>query len=179
LERAGLEIFDVELNDVYGGSFRVFAKKKNNFRFQPTQRLQEVLNNEIAWGIFKESTYSDFMDRINYSKKELKDLLERFKFEGKRTWIYGASTKGNTIMQFCGIGPDLVEAAADSNSFKFGKYMVGSNIPIVNEERLRQEKPDYLLALPYSFIDAFRQRERELVERGTRFIMPLPKVKVI
>lgn len=179
LEKAGLEIFDVELNDVYGGSFKIFAKKKGNPNFSKTRRLQETLEEELKWGIFKTSTYSDFMNRINFEKQKLINLLEKIKKEGKRTWIYGASTKGNTIMQFCGIGKELIEAAADSNSFKFGKYMIGTNIPIFDENKLRQEKPNYLLALPYSFVDAFKEREKELVNSGTQFIIPLPEVKIV
>ncbi len=179
LEKAGLELFDVQLNDVYGGSFRIFAKKKGNLKYPRTMRLQQNLNEELDWGIFNTSTYTEFMARITRTKQELIALLERIKREGKKTWIYGASTKGNTIMQFCGIGPNLVQAAADSNPFKFGKYMIGSEIPIFDETKLRHERPDYLLALPYSFVKGFRERERELVEKGTNFIVPLPDVKVI
>ena len=179
LEKTGLEPFDVELNDVYGGSFRVFAKKKDNPNFKPTKRLQKNLEEELSWGIFETSTYSGFMNRINETKKDLRGLIKKIKDEGKNIWIYGASTKGNTIMQFCDIGPDSIEAAADSNPFKFGKYMIGSDIPIVDEKKLRKEKPNYLLTLPYSFVNAFREREKELVEKGTKFIIPLPEVKVI
>lgn len=179
LEKAGLEIFDVELNNVYGGSFRVFAKKKGNSRFFPTRKLQQILDDELNWGIFQTSTYSEFMKRINQTKEELKILLEEIKKQGKKIWIYGASTKGNTIMQFCNFGPKLIDGAGDSNPFKFGKYLVGSDIPIHNEEKLRQEQPDYLLALPYSFIEEFKQREKDLVEKGTKFIIPLPEVKIV
>jgi len=179
LEEAGLEIFDVILNDVYGGSFRVFAKKKGNPNFPITQRLKDTLKEELDWGIFRESTYADFMDRINKTKTDLKQLLQKIKSEGKRIWVYGASTKGNTIMQFCDIGGNLVEAAADSNSFKFGKYLIGSDIPIYNEAELREKCPEYLLALPYSFVNAFKEREKELVEKGTKFIVPLPEVKIL
>ncbi|MCX6742167.1 MAG: methyltransferase domain-containing protein [Candidatus Pacearchaeota archaeon] len=179
LEKAGLEVFDVILNDVYGGSFRIFAKKKSNSNFPVTERLKSVLQEEIDWGVFKEETYGDFMSRINKTRDDLKELLKKIKSEGKRTWIYGASTKGNTIMQFCDIGPSLVEAAADSNPFKFNKYLIGSDIPIYDEVKLRKECPEYLLVLPYSFIDAFKEREKELVAKGTKFILPLPRVKVV
>jgi 2-polyprenyl-3-methyl-5-hydroxy-6-metoxy-1,4-benzoquinol methylase len=179
LEKANLELFDVELNDVYGGSFRIFAKKKDNPNFKPTKRLQNTLEQELNEGIFETQTYSSFMSRINRTKEDLNYLIEQIKNKGKNIWIYGASTKGNTIMQFCNIGPESIEAAADSNPFKFGKYMIGSDIPIVDENKMRQEKPDYLLALPYSFVDAFKKREKELVEGGTKFIVPLPEVKIV
>ncbi len=179
LERAGLEPFDVELNNVYGGSFRVFAKKKGNQNFMPTKRLRENLEEEVSGGIFNPETYSHFIDRISKTKRDLQGLVKEIKSEGKKIWVYGASTVGNTIMQFCDIGRDSIVAAADSNPFKFGKYMIGSDIPIVNEETMRGKNPDYLLALPYSFIDSFRQREKALVERGTKFIVPLPEVRIL
>jgi SAM-dependent methyltransferase len=179
LEKANLELFDAELNDVYGGSFRVFAKKKGNTKFNKTEQLERILKGELKEGIFKKSTYSGFMNRINKTKEDLTNLIQEIKEEGKNIWIYGASTKGNTIMQFCGIGPESIEAAADSNPFKFGKYMVGSDIPIVDEKKLREKRPDYLLALPYSFVEGFKQREKELVDSGTKFIVPLPEVKIV
>jgi len=178
-EKANLELFDVELNDVYGGSFRTFAKKKGNPNFRSTERLQNTLEKELKDGIFKTSTYTGFMDRINKTKEDLNHLIKNLKENGKSIWIYGASTKGNTIMQFCDINSDLIEAAADSNPFKFGKYMIGTDIPIFDENKMRQEKPDYLLALPYSFVDAFKKREEYLIKQGTKFIVPLPEIKVI
>ncbi len=179
LDQAGLEIFDVILNDVYGGSFRVFAKKKGLAKHPVTERLTKNLKDELTWGIFNTKTYSDFMDRINKTKTDLQKLLQKIKDEGKSIWVYGASTKGNTIMQFCEVGQNFIEAAADSNSFKFGKYLVGSDIPIRDEKTMRDAAPDYLLALPYSFVPSFREREKTLVDHGTRFIVPLPEVKVI
>lgn len=179
MEKAGLKLFDVELNDVYGGSFRVFAKKKDNPNFNPTKRLEDILTKEVEDGIFETETYTGFMDRINSTKNDLKFLLKSIKSKGKKVWIYGASTKGNTIMQFCDIKGDLVDAAADSNPFKFGKYIIGSDIPIYDEKKLREVKPDYLLALPYSFVEGFKVREKELMEHGTKFIVPLPEVKIV
>lgn len=179
MEKAGLKLFDVELNDVYGGSFRVFAKKKDNPHFKPTKRLEDVLEKEIKDGIFDTKTYTGFMERVDDSKNDLKFLLEEIKKSGKKTWIYGASTKGNTIMQFCDIKGDLIEAAADSNAFKFNKYIIGSDIPIYDEKVMREAKPDYLLALPYSFVNGFKEREKELVDKGTKFIVPLPEVKIV
>jgi len=106
-------------------------------------------------------------------------LITRIKAEGKSIWIYGASTKGNTILQYCGLGNMEIDAAADSNAFKIGKYIIGSDIPIKDEKTMREARPDYLLALPYSFVDGFMKREAELIARGTKFIVPLPDVKVI
>jgi len=179
LDKAGLEVFDVLLNDVYGGSFRIFAKKKGNKKYPATDRLKLNLHDEEKWGVFKLSTYTDFMRRIEKTKTELIKLINNLNKEGKKIWVYGASTKGNTILQYCEIGARELVAAADSNSFKFGKFLIGSDIPVKDEDTMRNLKPDYLLALPYSFVDAFRKREANLVNQGTRFIVPLPEVKVI
>ncbi|MDP3698741.1 MAG: class I SAM-dependent methyltransferase [Nanoarchaeota archaeon] len=179
LDRAGLEIFDVALNDVYGGSFRVLAKKKGDPTYKITDRLLKNLQEELAGGIFDNLIYKRFMERVDSSRRELCEVIDRLKKEGKNIWVYGASTKGNTIMQYCGIGAREITAAADSNPFKFGKYLIGSDIPIRDEKAMRSEKPDYLLVLPYSFVQAFQERESDLIQMGTRFIVPLPEVKII
>jgi hypothetical protein len=179
MEKAGLEIFDVIINDVYGGSFRLFIKKKNCSKYPKSKRYNKELKNEKKIGIYHPTTYKKFMKKIEKSRKDLLSLCKKIKLEGKNIWIYGASTKGNTILQYCKINQKLISAAADSNPFKFGKYMIGSNIPIKKESEMHIKKPEYLLALPYSFVDAFIEREANLVKNGTKFIVPLPKVKII
>jgi hypothetical protein len=179
MERAGLEVFDVMLNDVYGGSFRIFVKKTSNTKLKTTKRLRKILDDEKKQKLTNTKTYTDFMNRIEKTKTDLKKLIAKIKKQNKSIWIYGASTKGSTILQFCDITNKDIVAAADSNPFKFGKYIIGADIPIKDEKALRKAKPDYLLALPYSFVDGFISREKELVKNGTKFIVPLPRVKVI
>ncbi len=178
LDQIGLEMFDVLENDVYGGSFRVFAKKKGHAGYPTTERCTALLARELTEGIFDVATYTAFMARVNKTRDDLKALLAKIKAEGKTVWVYGASTKGDTILQYCGIGSADIVAAADSNPFKPGKYMIGSDIPIKTEDEMRAAKPDYLLSLPYSFTDAFMQREAALIAGGTKFIVPLPDVIV-
>jgi len=179
MEQIGLEVFDVMENDVYGGSFRVFVKKQGNTRFAPTERYQQILQRELSEGLFDPATYQAFMKRVEKTRDDLCALLKKIKEDGKTVWIYGSPLKGNTILQYCGIGKDDIVAAADSNPFKVGKYIIGSDIPIKGEEEMRKTKPDYLLALPYSFVDGFMKREAELIAYGTRFIVPLPEVKIL
>lgn len=179
MERVGLEIFDCELNDVYGGSFRIFVKKKSNKGIRINKRVAKILADENKLGIYNLRTYKKFMTKINKTKTELIKLLTKLKKSNRSIWVYGASTKGNTILQFCGINTKLITAAADSNPFKFNKIMIGSEIPIFDEEKMRKSKPDYLLSLPYSFTNTFIERERKLVNLGTKFIVPLPNVKVL
>jgi hypothetical protein len=106
-------------------------------------------------------------------------LLQRLKDEGKTVLGYGASTKGNTLLQYYGIGPELLPAIADRNPEKHGRITAGTHIPIISESEMRQRRPDYLFCLPWHFIDAFVQRESEFLARGGRFIVPLPELKII
>lgn len=179
MEKAGLEIFDVLENDVYGGSFRVFAKKRGCTRFAPTDRYKANVAAELEMGIYDPKTYEAFGARIAKTREDLRRLCAGFKEQGKTIWVYGASTKGNTILQYCNLGKDDIVAAADASSFKVGKYIVGADIVIRDEEAMRAAAPDYLLALPYSFVDAFVARETQLVARGTKFIVPLPEVRLV
>lgn len=179
MERVGLEVFDVTLNDVYGGSFRVFVKKKECKRFLQTDRYHANLREELELGIFDPSTYQEFMRRVEKTRTDLSTLCKSLKAQGKTLWVYGASTKGNTILQFCDLGKDDIIGAADANPFKLGKYIIGADIPIKDEASMRAARPDYLLALPYSFVDGFMKREAELVAMGTKFIVPLPAVRII
>jgi len=179
MAKAGLEVFDVMLNDVYGGSFRIFVKKKENKRLKRTTRLKKILEDETRIGVNKIQTYRMFMKGVGKTKKDLLSLIKKITSQKKKIWIYGASTKGNTILQYCGLSHKDIEAAADSNPFKFGKYIIGGDIPIKDEEEMRKQKPDYLLALPYSFVDSFMKREGKLIKSGTKFILPLPQVVVL
>ncbi len=179
MQELGLEVFDVLENDVYGGSFRVFVKKKGCAKFPQTERLRANLQKEVEEGLYELATYEKFMQRIEKTRADLQALCKKIKAEGKSIWVYGASTKGNTILQYCGIGKNEITAAADSNPFKHGKYIIGSDIPIKDEAEMRAAKPDYLLSLPYSFTEAFAKREADLLKQGTKFIIPLPEVKVI
>ena len=175
MQRAGLDIYDVELNDVYGGSVRAFIQHAGGPRSH-TDRLASAIAAEARAGLGQVATYRAFAERVDDSRRELRTLLDRLRREGRRTWIYGASTKGNTIAQYCGLTADDTPYAADTNPFKWGKYLIGTDIPIVTEAELREAKPDYLLALPYSFVDGFLAREAALVAGGSRFIVPLPTV---
>lgn len=178
-EKAGLEIFDVTQNNVYGGSFRIFVKKRGCLKYPKSKRYNQELKKEKKIEIYNPITYKKFMQRVEKTRTDLISLCKKIKLQKKSIWIYGASTKGNTILQYCKMTKKLIDAAADANPFKFGKYMIGSDIPIKNENALHKSKPDYLLVLPYGFVNEFIKRELDLMKKGTKFIVPLPKVKVI
>ncbi len=111
--------------------------------------------------------------------KKLHDLLADLKNQGKRVHIYGASTKGNTILQFCGIDKNLIECAAERNPDKYGARTLGTDIPIVSEEDSRALSPDYYLVLPWHFKAEFIEREREMLNKGVGFIFPLPSIEIV
>jgi len=182
----GLKIVDVQLNDVNAGSFRVISTKKNNnldaaaiFTKDIGQyRINSFLLNERSLGMSELNTFKNFKKRVDKQKKTLMDLLCKLRNEGKKVYGYGASSKGNTLLQYYGITPDLVTAIAERQPQKYGLLAAGSWIPIISEEEMRAAKPDYLLILPWHFIHEFLHREKDFLSRGGKFITPLPEVKV-
>ena len=179
LEEHDLEIFDVELNDVYGGSFRIFVKTKKNDKLNIQNSVDEFLKKEDEFGLEKKETYLNFANRVNSLKNKLNDFIKKEISNGKLIYAYGASTKGNTLLQFYNLNNKLISKAADRDSKKFGKMTVGSNIPVISEEQARAEKPDYFLVLPWHLVDFFKERENEFLNNGGKFIVPLPDFKII
>ena len=179
LEEHDLEIFDVELNDVYGGSFRIFVKTKKNDKINIQNSVDEFLKKEDEFGLEKKGTYLNFANRVNSLKNKLNDFIKKEISNGKLIYAYGASTKGNTLLQFYNLNNKLISKAADRDSKKFGKMTIGSNIPVISEEQARDEKPDYFLVLPWHLVDFFKERENEFLNNGGKFIVPLPDFKII
>ena len=179
LEEHNLEIFDVELNDVYGGSFRIFVKTKRNDKINIQNSVDEFLKKEDEFGLEKKETYLNFANRVNSLKNKLNDFIKKEISNGKLIYAYGASTKGNTLLQFYNLNNKLISKAADRDSKKFGKMTVGSNIPVISEEQARDEKPDYFLVLPWHLVDFFKERENKFLNNGGKFIVPLPDFKII
>jgi ABC-type Fe3+-hydroxamate transport system substrate-binding protein len=123
--------------------------------------------------------YKDFQDRIDVHKKELTSLLKDLKKERKKIHIYGASTKGNTILQWCGIDNTIIDYAAERNPDKYGAHTLGTDIPIISEAESRAMNPDYYLVLPWHFKKEFIERERETLSKGVRLIFPLPTIEIV
>jgi hypothetical protein len=173
LERSGLQVEDVELNDVNGGSFRLYIRHAGFVK--ETQAVRDMRAAEKSMKLTDVQTYRDFASRIQKNKAEMIAFLETQKKLGKTVIGYGASTKGNTILAYYGIGPDLISYVADRNPIKWGRQTV-TRIPIISEDEARKMNPDYFLALPYHFMDEFLQREQEFVKRGGKFISPIPRL---
>lgn len=177
LKRHNLEIFNVELNDVNGGSFRTYIQHKGQRPISRNVRNLEEFEKKMK--LTSKKTYRDFAFRVLESKKKLLDFIKKEIKKGKKVYVYGASTKGNTLLQFCNLNKNFIKAAADRNPDKWGKKTVGTLIPIISEEEARRDYPDYFLVLPWHFIEEFVQREEEFLRLGGKFIVPLPKLRII
>ncbi len=182
LQRHDLEVFDVEINDVNGGSFRIYVKHRGaNIKGLPgnEDRLRNQKAYEEKKGFEDLKVYNEFTTQIEKSKNELMTFLSKETKEGKKIFIYGASTRGLVVLQYFGINNKLISGATDMNSDKWGKYIVGTSILIMSVEEYRKQKPDYLLVLPYHFLEEIKQQEAEFLKNGGRMIVAIPKFKVI
>ncbi len=182
LRRAEMKVVNAELNSINGGSIRCFATHTSSFAYRReefAQNLQRLRQDEFDLELDTDKPYKNFQDHINVHREELMSLLKKLKKEGKRIHLYGASTKGNTILQWCGIDNRIVDVAADRNPDKHGAFTLGTDIPIVSEEQSRAMQPDYYLVLPWHFKGEFLQREKAMLDRGTRLIFPLPTIEVV
>lgn len=188
LAAAKLKVVDVQLNDTNGGSFRLYVKKKssnvNSFSTAPYRdvcnvRIESLLTWESGLNMTDFETWNLFFEQINKLKAQTLKFLKQEKAKGKVICGYGASTKGNTLLQYFGIDNTLVTAIAERSSYKFGHKTIGTNIPIISEKEMRQLNPDYLLVLPWHFISEFIEREKEFLNNGGKFIVPCPDFKII
>lgn len=184
LSRHNLQVRDVELNSVNGGSFRIYithSETGNSLRFTDgaDQRVQRMRELEKALGLQNRSTYQAFVDRIHTIRDKTKFCVQNAVTSGKKVYVYGASTRGNTLLQYFGLDAKLLTAAAERNPVKWGKRTIGTNIPIVSEEEARAARPEYMLVLPWQFIDEFVERENAYLASGGTFIVPLPEFRLI
>lgn len=177
LSRHDLEIFDAEINDVNGGSIRTYVKKKKAV-FSITSNINKIREYEKQIGLDDIQSYLEFANRIKELKKKTRTFIENQVKAGKIVYVYGASTRGNTLLQYYELDKTLIRAAADRNPIKWGKKIVGSEIPIISEEQARKEKPDYFLVLPWYFLKEFLEREKEYLQDGGKFIVPLPEFQI-
>ena len=188
MEKNGFKIVDCQLNNTNGGSFRVYVMKENadvrKFATQPHRdvcnfRIQSLLTLEEKLKLDSVDTWMDFYNRILDLKEQTVSFIKSEKEKGKKIWGYGASTKGNTLLQYFGLDNTLIDGIAERSVYKWGLKTVGTNIPMYSEEQMRNEKPDYLLVLPWHFISEFVERERDFLLGGGKFIVPCPKFQII
>jgi SAM-dependent methyltransferase len=182
LKLANLKVFNVSHNNINGGSIRCYATFADNFTYKKDEFIQNIKTmrqEEFDLALDTDQAYKNFQDRVNVHKEELNSLLRKLKKEGNKIHIYGASTKGNTILQWCGIDSRIIDFAAERNPDKYGAYTLGTDIPIISEAESRAMNPDYYLVLPWHFKEEFIEREQESLNKGIGLIFPLPSVEVI
>ena len=184
LTRHGLEIFDAEYRPINEGTLRFYIRKKGkgeNLKIIPgaEKRLKEFRDEEKAMGLSSKRAYDDFVARVDEIKKKTNAFIDGELMKGKKIYGYGASTKGNTLLQYFNLDNTKLIAIADRNPDKWGKKTVGTNIPIVSEEDARKENPDYFFILPWHFLPEFKEREEKFFKQGGGFIIPLPEFGVV
>lgn len=177
----GLEIISAELNDINGGSIRLFIGHQGKHERTAEQQaaLTALRVKEFEMALDAPEPYEAFRLGAERVRDDLVKACNEIKAHGKTIHVYGASTKGNTILQYAGIDHTVIEAAADRNSDKWGSETIATKIPIISEEESRAMNPDYYLALPWHFLAEFLEREQEFLARGGKFIVPLPEVRII
>jgi len=181
-------LVDVELNEVNGGSFRAYVRNCSaaesgfgdaEYRERASDRVRAVREQEGAMALEEAATYREFVLWVQRIKEDVLEFVKEQVGRGKKIYVYGASTKGNTVLQYFGLDCSLISAAAERNPDKWGKVTVGTRIPIVSEEEARAAKPDYFLVLPWHFLEEFQAREKNYLLSGGRFVVPLPHFTLI
>lgn len=179
LSDGGLRILDVKMNAVNGGSFAVTAcHQRASFKSNDAV-ISWLLEQEMHMGLDSPRPFADFKNRVFQHKNELKSLLLELKEAGKTVHGYGASTKGNVLLQFCGITPEEVPYVAEINQEKFGCFTPGSNIPIISDAESKAMNPDYYLVLPWHFKSGIINNEKEFLADGGSLIFPLPEIEIV
>ena len=178
-DRAGFSIIDVKFNDSNGGSFRVyFAKNTSNAHILNTTLVNAILAEEYEYGIMNVDLYRKFMENVNIEVKKLRNFIETVIENGKSVYIYGASTKGNCLLQYAKLDESYMKYAVERNPNKIGK-MTSTGIEIISEEKMRENPPDYLFVLPWHFRDEILVRENTFLENGGQFIFSFPHFEVV
>jgi NDP-4-keto-2,6-dideoxyhexose 3-C-methyltransferase len=165
-EKNGLKIFKMSENKINGGSYRIYCKKniKKSIKFKEHTGYNEIIR---------------FIERVRKNKEVTVNFIKKNIKQGKKIFLYGASTKGNTLLQYYGLTNKEIPFAAERSKVKWGKYTIGSGVKIISEDNARKLNPDYFFVMPYGFINEFLKREKNWLHGGGKFLLPYPKLKVI
>jgi len=176
LAKHNLEVFDIEERELNGGSFRTYITIKGKRKI--TKAVVKMEKYEKRLKLHNKKIYLEFAKRIKNNKQKLLNFIKNEKKKGKLIYLYGASTRGNTLLQYFELNNKLIEKAVERNPEKWGKIIASVGIPIISEEQARREKPDYMLVLPWFFRKEFLKRESRYLKSGRHFIFPLPKLEI-
>lgn len=180
LDAANLKIVDVVMNNINGGSFAVTAAKRENTTLQSNNAvINWLLEQEDRMGLNTPKPFRDFEERVFRHRDDLTRLIKTLVADGKKVFGYGASTKGNVTLQFCGLTSAEIPVIAEVNEEKFGRVTPGTHIPIISETEARAMNPDYFLVLPWHFKEGILRREQEFLANGGKFIFPFPEIEII
>ncbi len=179
MERCGLQLIGISLNNVNGGSFALTVGKADSRHVANQQAIDELLQLEEQLGLTTSRPFEQFKQNVFRHREELMALLGELKSQGKRVLGYGASTKGNVILQFCGLTSADLPAIAEVNEDKFGAFTPGTLIPVISETEAHAMRPDYFLIMPWHFRQNLLEREREFLRRGGKVIFPLPRIEIV
>jgi len=177
LVKHGLEVFDLELRELNGGSFRTYIGVKGKHPISVSVYEQTELEKLI--NLTRKKIYFDFAKRIKSIKSEIYSFIKRQTDSGKKVYLYGASTRGNTLLQYFRLNNKLIKKAVERNPEKWGKYIASVGIPIISEAQARREKPEFMLVLPWFFKEEFLIREKDYLKSGGHFIFPLPTFEIV
>lgn len=175
----GLTIFDVEEYPTHGGSLRVFAQRRDTGSYAQTSQVEAILQLEGQVGLCTATYYDAFQTKTDRLKNEFLHFLVKAKQAGKTVAGYGAAAKGNTLMNYAGVRPDLISFVVDKNPAKQGKFMPGSRIPIVNASKLQIAKPDYVLIFPWNIKAEIMQQLNYIQSWGGKFVTMIPSLEVV
>ena len=165
-EKNGFKIMKIEENKINGGSYRIFCKKniKKSISYKEKTSLTDI---------------KKFINRVKKNKKKCLTFIKKCKERGEKIYLYGASTKGNTLLQYYGINSKMISFASERSPEKWDKYTIGSGLKIISEEEARNLNPKYFFVMPYAFIKEFIKREKKWLKKGGKFILPYPNFKII
>jgi len=175
----GFKIIDLEFNQVNGGSFSVMVAKKQSSYQESKKTITDIMNFEEKSGLHTLKPYLSFQKRVLQHKERLLDKIRELNKKGERVFGYGASTKGNVILQYCKITRNDISCIAEVNSDKFGAYTPGTLIPIISEQEAKSMKPDYFVVLPWHFKENIITRENLFLKQGGKLLFPLPDLKIV
>jgi SAM-dependent methyltransferase len=178
-DRNGLTVFDVEELATHGGSLRVFAQRVDGGRLDVTEQVARIRQAELEAGMTKPAFYKSFQRKAERAKNEFLAFLLEAKRAGKKVAAYGAAAKGNTLMNFAGVRPDLIQFVVDRNPAKQGSFMPGSRIPIVDERRLEQDKPAFVVVFPWNLKAEIMEQLSYARSWGGKFVTAIPKLEVV
>jgi len=179
LEAAGLRLLDVQMNAVNGGSFAVTAAKPASRYEANSVMVNWLIEQEERMGLGTPRPFRDFQERVFRHREDLRRLIQTLASDGKKILGYGASTKGNVLLQFCGLTPEEIPAIAEVNPDKYGSVTPGTHIPIISEQEARAMNPDFFLVLPWHFKNGIIEREHEFFERNGKMIFPFPEIEIV